>query len=233
MISREITTQIESLADPKVARRLRTFFKTGKGQYAFGDRFLGVRTPVLRKLVKKYEEAPLAVAEKLLRSEWHEIRLFALLFWVIRFSKAFPEEQENIYRLYLKHRRRVNNWDLVDLSAHHIVGAHLERRSKKVLIELIDSKWLWDRRIAIVSTFYFIKQNHFTQTLRLSKKLLNDREDLMHKAAGWMLREVGKRDLEILRAFLDAHCRAMPRTMLRYAIEKMAEEERQRYLKGG
>ncbi|MEA1967609.1 MAG: DNA alkylation repair protein [Thermodesulfobacteriota bacterium] len=232
MVYQEITDHLHSLANPKIAEHSQRFFKTAEGEYGFGDRFLGIRVPVIRKAVKKFKTAPLSVAEKLLKSEYHEIRLYALLFLVFRFSKSSNDEQHEIYHLYLSNTRNVNNWDLVDSSAHHIVGAYLENRDRSLLYDLAKSDSLWERRISIISTFYFIKKNQFGDTLHISEQLLRDQEDLIHKAVGWMLREVGKRNLAAEVVFLKAHYQKMPRTMLRYAIEKFSKEERQKYLKG-
>lgn len=232
MANNEITDFLKSLGNKKVAKHSMRFFKTAEGEYGFGDKFLGIRVPVIRQAVKKYKTVPLSTAEKLLKSEYHEIRLFALLFLVVRFSNSHPEEQEEIYRLYLSNTKYVNNWDLVDLSAHYIVGAYLENKDKAVLYDLSGSNLLWERRIAIMATFYFIRKKKFTDTLRISKQLLGDREDLIHKAVGWMLREVGKRDLSKEVAFLSSNYKKMPRTMLRYAIEKFSKKERQKYLLG-
>lgn len=232
MVYQEITDHLRSLANPEIAEHSQRFFKTTKGEYGFGDKFLGIRVPVIRQAVKKYKNTPLSVAEKVLKSEYHEVRLFALLLLVFRFSKSSVDEQEEIYHLYLSNTQYVNNWDLVDTSAHHIIGTYLENRDKSMLYDLSKSDSLWERRIAIMSTFYFIKKNQFSDTLHISEQLLSDQEDLIHKAVGWMLREVGKRDLAKEVAFLKSHYQKMPRTMLRYAIEKFSKEERQKYLSG-
>jgi len=228
---REITRHLRGLGDADIAEHSLRFFKTGKGEYGEGDRFLGIRVPVVRQAVKRYREAPITVAEKLLASPWHEIRLFALLLLVSHFDKGSPEVQKHIYLLYLSNTRYINNWDLVDASAHRIVGVYLHVRERKVLYKLVRSASLWERRIAIMATFHFIRDHDFGDTLALSELLLTDREDLIHKAVGWMLREVGKRDKRAEDQFLDKHCATMPRIMLRYAIEKHSATERQRYLK--
>lgn len=220
------------LADPKTAEHSQRFFKTAEGEYGFGDKFLGIRVPLIRQAAKRYKAAPLTVIEKLLRSEYHEVRLFALLLMVLRFSKAGAAEQESIYRLYLNNTRYVNSWDLVDSSAPYIVGAFLDKRERTVLYELSRSYLLWERRIAVIATFHFIKHDQFSDTLRIAEILLNDSEELIHKAVGWMLREVGKRDLAAETAFLKENYHKMPRTMLRYAIEKFSAEERSNYLHG-
>lgn len=227
-----ITDYLCRLADPATAAQSQRFFKTGEGQYGFGDKFLGIRVPVLRKAVKKYRDTSLSVAESLLRSEYHEIRLFALLLLVDRFSRAEAKEQSSIYRTYLNHTRYVNNWDLVDSSAPYIVGAYLEQRDRAILYDLSQSPCLWERRIAILATFHFIRLGDFKDTLRIAKQLLGDTEDLIHKATGWMLREVGNRDLPAETEFLKKYYQRMPRTMLRYAIEKLGPEERRKFLRG-
>lgn len=227
-----ITEHLQRLADPQTARQSRRFFKTAKGQYGYGDIFLGIKVPVLRQVVKQYGNAPLSVAQQLLTSKYHEIRLFALLLMVKRFSTGNSCEREAIYRAYLAHTRYINNWDLVDSSAYQIVGAHLENSDTSVLDDLASSDSLWERRIAIIATFHFIKKNRFGETLRIAWQLIGDREDLIHKAVGWMLREVGKRDLNAEVSFLREHYRSMPRTMLRYAIEKFSPEDRRKYLQG-
>ena len=232
MTYQEIIEHLQHLADPQGAEQSRRFFKTAKGQYGYGDIFLGIKVPVVRQEVKKYKNVPLGVAVELLKSEYHEVRLFALLLLVERFSNGSHRERKDIYRAYLAHTRYVNNWDLVDSSAYHIVGAYLENQDTSVLDELARSDSLWERRIAIIATFHFIKKNDFTDTLRLAEQLIGDREDLVHKAVGWMLREVGKRDLNAEVSFLKTHYRSMPRTMLRYAIEKFSPQDRRKYLNG-
>lgn len=232
MVYQEITDHLYSLANPEIARHSQRFFKTAEGEYGFGDTFLGIRIPVIRQTVTRYKTTPLNVAEKLLKSEYHEIRLFSLFLLVSRFSMSGLHEQEQIYHLYLRNTQHVNNWDLVDSSAHYIIGPYLENRDTSILYDLSKSDSLWERRIAIMSTFYFIKKNRFSDTLHISEQLLSDQEDLIHKAVGWMLREVGKRDKAQEVAFLKHYYKNMPRTMLRYAIEKFSKEERQKYLHG-
>ncbi|MEE9913731.1 MAG: DNA alkylation repair protein [Deltaproteobacteria bacterium] len=232
MTAQEISTILRRLADPQTAEHSQRFFKTGPGQYGEGDLFLGIRVPVLREQAKKFKDTPLAEARRLLRSAGHEERLCALLLLVQKFSKGSPEDQKSIYELYMQNTRYINNWDLVDLSAYLIPGPYLADRDKRPLYRLARSKNLWERRIAIISTFHFIKKNRFTDALEIAGMLLTDREDLMHKAVGWMLREIGKRDPAVEKEFLKTHYQRMPRTMLRYAIEKFPEDERQRYLKG-
>ena len=232
MTYREINEHLLSLADPEIASHSQRFFKTAPGEYGFGDKFLGIRVPVIRQAVKKFETTSLPVTTKLLKSKYHEIRLFALLLLVSNFSNADENGQEKIYNLYLKNTRYINNWDLVDSTAHKIVGAYLENKDRAVLSTLSKSTSLWQRRIAIISTFHFIRKNQFDDTLNISQQLLDDQEDLIHKAVGWMLREVGKRDKAVETSFLKKHYQTMPRTMLRYAIEKFSKEERQKYLSG-
>ncbi|WP_110987918.1 DNA alkylation repair protein [Acaryochloris thomasi] len=232
MTFQAISSILRRLADPAIATQSQRFFKTGKGEYSEGDQFLGIRVPVLREQAKKFENTPLTAVQELLESPFHEERLCALLILVRKFTKGNPEEQTRIYTLYLKDTQYINNWDLVDLSAYHIVGPYLENRDRRPLHKLAQSKSLWKRRIAIISTFHFIRNNQFEETLAISEQLLNDSEDLIHKAVGWMLREIGKRDLATEEAFLKQHYKQMPRTMLRYAIEKFPEPKRQKYLKG-
>ncbi len=232
MDAETVRAHLRELADPAIARQSQRFFKTGPGEYGEGDRFLGIRVPVLRKVAKRLAGLPVQEVLKLLRSPLHEERLLALFILIDRFRRGTPEEKEAVYRLYLQHTQFINNWDLVDTSAEHIVGAFLWEHDRKPLYELAKSQDLWERRIAIMATFYFIKQNDFGDALRISGLLLNDREDLIHKAVGWMLREIGKRAIEEEESFLRRHYRQMPRTMLRYAIEKFPEEKRQRYLRG-
>ena len=232
LISEEISANLRLLADPNIASHSQRFFKTGSGEYGEGDKFLGIRVPVIRKQVKKYAFATIEDAKTLLTSEFHEVRLFALLLLVALYSKGDKSKRKAIFECYLTHTQYVNNWDLVDSSAHYIVGAYLINKDKSVLYRLSVSNSLWERRIAIMSTFCFIKKGLFDDALNISEKLLDDKEDLIHKAVGWMLREIGKRNLSVERAFLDKFCPIMPRTMLRYAIEKFPESERQRYLKG-
>lgn len=232
MSNQEILDHLHSLANPEIAEHSQRFFKTAKGEYGFGDKFLGIRVPIIRQVAKKHKTTPLSIVEKILKSEYHEIRLFALLILVFRFSKSNVDEQCKIYHLYLKNTQYVNNWDLVDSSAPHIVGAYLENKDRLDLYDLSKSNLLWDRRIAIMATFHFIKNNQFSDALYISKQLLNEQEDLIHKAAGWMLREVGKKDLVTEVDFLKIHYQKMPRTMLRYAIEKFSKVERLKYLSG-
>lgn len=207
---------------------LERFFKTGPGQYGEGDIFWGLSVPQSRTIAKKYSQLALSEVKKLLQSPIHEIRLIALLILVEQFSK---NPKKTIVDFYLKNTKYINNWDLVDLSASKILGTWLLDKDPKILYKLIASKNLWERRIAIVATYAFIRADNFKHTLELSEKLLDDTHDLMHKASGWMLREMGKRSIKDLRLFLNKHTRRMPRTMLRYAIERLPEKERITYLK--
>jgi 3-methyladenine DNA glycosylase AlkD len=229
---REITDRLLALGDKKHAAVSQRFFKTEPGEYGEGDIFIGIKVPVLRKLAKEYLDLALKDTRKILRSKYHEVRLLALLIMVGQFSRGDEKKKKSIYELYLKNTRYINNWDLVDLSAYHIVGPYLMDKSREPLFELANSGSLWERRIAIMSTFYFIKNNEFTDTLEIAGILLSDAEDLIHKAVGWMLREIGKRQLKTEEAFLKRNYKIMPRTMLRYAIEKFPEPKRKRYLKG-
>ena len=232
MTVQDIQKRLKKLGNKKYAAISQRFFKTGPGEYGEGDVFIGIRVPVLRKLVKEYSELSVEHAAVLLRSQIHEERLFALLLLVRLFSKGDDVRRTIIYDTYLENTAFVNNWDLVDSSAEHIVGAYLMDRSKAVLYRLAESEDMWERRISIISTFHFIKRHEFSETLKVLKMLLFDRQDLIHKATGWMLREIGKRQLQTEESFLKVHYKKMPRTMLRYAIEKFPEQKRQRYLKG-
>ncbi len=228
----EIQEILRDLADPDIAQHSQHFFKTEKGDYGEGDQFLGIRVPVLRGYVKKYIDISLKEISRLLKSPYHEERFLALQLLVQKFTKGNVNEKAAIYELYLKHTAYINNWDLVDSSAHYIVGVYLEDKDKQPLYELAESSSLWERRIAIMSTFHLIRKHDFYDALEISKILKDDKEDLIHKAVGWMLREIGKRDREVEEVFLKKFYKKMPRTMLRYAIEKFSEKERQRYLKG-
>ena len=214
--------RLKTLANRERATHSLRFFKTAPGQYGEGDQFLGLTVPEMRRLVREFRDLSLDAVEELLASPWHEERLVALMILVEQYRRL-PDARPAIYRLYLGSTARINNWDLVDVSAAHVVGAHLEQRSRKPLVRLAKSKSLWERRIAIVATLHFIRQNDFGDTLAIARILLGDEQDLIHKASGWMLREVGKRDEDVLRAFLDQHAAVMPRTMLRYAIERLPD----------
>lgn len=228
----QMRKRLRSFASPVKAALLRGFFKTGPGQYGAGDRFLGVMVPQTRIVMKEFRDAPLAEVRKLLRSPWHEERLCALLILVDTFERGDDALRKKVFDLYLGNTRYINNWDLVDLTAPKIVGPALTDGSRRLLYSLVRSKSLWERRIAIIATAHFIRQGDFADTLALSERLLDDDHDLMHKAVGWMLREVGKKDVGVLEGFLRKHHRAMPRTALRYAIERFPEGKRKKYLNG-
>lgn len=232
MDSQQIVKILKQLADPQDSLHLQRYFKTGPGEYGEGDRFYGIRVPVLRKLSKQYRAIILSEIEKLLHSPMHEARLLALLILVEQYQKGGQREKDQIYKYYLANTTYINNWDLVDSSAHKIVGAMLFDKERKPLYKLVKSNNLWERRIAIMATFYFIKQNDFLETLTIAEKLLSDQHDLIHKAVGWMLREVGNRDRVVEETFLKQHYQNMPRTMLRYAVEKFPEKRRKDYLQG-
>lgn len=221
---------LAQLADSDRARNLSWFFKTGKGQYGEGDIFLGIKVPSQRKVAKKYVDMPLSDLQELLLSRIHEHRLTALLILVLKYQKADNLGKDEIFNFYLKNSERINNWDLVDLSAPRIVGDYLVGKDTSILFKLAKSSNLWERRIAILATFKFISNNDFEDALSISTILLHDKHDLIHKAVGWALREIGKRDQEIEETFLSKNYTTMPRTMLRYAIEKFCEEKRRLYL---
>jgi 3-methyladenine DNA glycosylase AlkD len=225
-----LQARLRDLGNPKDAAFLSRFFKTGPGDYGEGDVFIGVRVPVIRGVAKEFIALPLSEVECLLHSEIHEERLAALVILVVQAGKADGRGRKQIYDFYLANTRHINNWDLVDLSAPQVVGSYLEDKSRRPLHRLARSTLLWDRRIAMMATFHFIRQRDFADTLKIAEMLLDDEEDLIHKSAGWMLRETGKRDVKILEAFLDQHSQHMPRTMLRYAIEKLPEKKRKAYL---
>ncbi|MDR3272389.1 MAG: DNA alkylation repair protein [Flavobacteriaceae bacterium] len=224
--------QLQTFSNPEKKEFLPHFFKTGKGEYGEGDRFLGVVVPDIRKVAKQNLTLSLKEIEEVLQSEYHECRLCALLILVEKFKHTKSEqEKKEIFDFYLSHTKNINNWDLVDLSVKDIIGEFLLNKDRKILHQLAESQNLWEQRMSVIATFPFIKKNDFDDTLALSEKLLHHPHDLIHKAAGWMLREVGKRDKQTLVRFLDKHRRTMPRTMLRYAIEKFPQEERIFYLK--
>jgi 3-methyladenine DNA glycosylase AlkD len=225
-----LQTELDALASPERAALTARYFKTGPGQYGAGDRFLGVPVPQQRALAKKFRTLPLADVLALLQNPMHEYRAVALFIWVLQFQRGTPAQRTEIFEQYLTHLRYVNNWDLVDNSARDIVGGYLFDRDRRLLDDLAGTPHLWTQRIAVIATFYFIQRGQFSDTLRLIERLLPHPHDLMHKACGWMLREIGKRDTEVLREFLDEHTARMPRTMLRYAIERLPERERRGYL---
>lgn len=229
----KIEKELHGLANDQIAAHSQKFFKTGPGQYGEGDRFLGIRVPILRKIARKYSDLALPSAVTLLHSPYHEVRLTALLILVESYGRGGDAEiQKKIYELYLENSRYINNWDLVDVSAPHIVGHYLEHRDRAILYTLAASDNLWERRISIIATFHFIRNDSFAETIRIAEILRNDEHDLLHKAVGWMLREVGNRDLDLEIGFLDKYYQQLPRTMLRYAIERFPESLRQAFLKG-
>ncbi len=229
---KEIRKELRNLANPEKAKILMGFFKTGKGQYGEGDKFLGIMVPQTRLVAKKHAQLPLAEVLQLLQSAFHEERLAALLILVLQYQQGDEKQKKKIFDAYLKNTQWINNWDLVDLTADRIVGAYLSDKPKDILFKLAESKLLWERRIAMLATFHEIKNGRSETALAIAEKLLLDREDLMHKAVGWMLREVGKRcSQQVEEKFLQKYVKLMPRTTLRYAIERFEEGKRLRYLK--
>ena len=232
MSLKKLKNTLQKLSNPEQAIILSRFFKTGKGEYGEGDEFLGIKVPVSRKIAKQFYALSLDEIQELINSKIHEERLIALFILTEQFRKGDEMKKKSIFRFYLKNTKQVNNWDLVDLSAERIIGVYLFNKDKKVLFKLAESDNLWERRIAIMSTFYFIKNGSYVTTLAIADMLLNDEHDLIHKAVGWMLREIGKRNLMVEENYLKENYKNMPRTMLRYAIEKFPEKRRQEYLKG-
>ncbi|MBR9706134.1 DNA alkylation repair protein [Candidatus Pacearchaeota archaeon] len=230
----ELNKALEKEKNAEQAQILARFFKTGKGQYGEGDIFLGIKVPVQRRISKQFKELTINDLQQLLSSKVHEKRLISLFILIQKYKQSDETAKEEIFEFYLKNAKNVNNWDLVDLSAPNIVGDFLLSKDKKVLYKLAKSTNLWENRIAILATFTFIRNNQFKDTLNISKLLLNHSHDLIHKAVGWMLREIGKRDLKVEEDFLqeDNRYNKIPRTMLRYAIERFEESKRQKYLKG-
>lgn len=227
----QIKKELQKLARQEQAKILQRFFKTGKGEYGEGDIFLGIKCPEQIKVVAKFSELSLKNIEKLLNSKIHEHRMTALFILIRQYQKAEENKKKIIFNFYLKNTKNINNWDLVDISAPKIIGDYLLDKPRKILYKLATSKDLWERRIAIISTHTFIRNSEFDDTLKIAKILLNDKHDLIHKAVGWMLREVGKRNQKIEEEFLEKHYLKMPRVMLRYAIEKFDEKKRKFYLR--
>ncbi|MCC8171910.1 MAG: DNA alkylation repair protein [Parabacteroides sp.] len=225
-----ILDELRSVASPEKAAVLQRFFKTGKGQYAEGDVFLGIPNPLTRNVAKANRPTPLAELQKLLDCPYHEARLAALVIMMEQYKKGSATERQALFDMYLRNTPRINNWDLVDVTCPHIVGRHLTDKDRSVLYKLAQSPLLWDQRIAIVSTVAFIRLHEYDDTFALSEMLLNHKHDLMHKAVGWMLREVGKRNKETLVGFLERNATRMPRTALRYAIEHFSPEERKHFM---
>ncbi len=228
----DLKKRIKSLASAEVAKTHLWFFKTGKGEYGEGDKFAGLKVPVQRKIAKEFNHLTFSELKKLLASKIHEERLIALLILVEKYGKSNQSEKEKIFNFYLNNRKGINNWDLVDLSAPKIIGEHLLNKDRKILFDFAKSKNLWERRIAILSTLAFIRMNDFYTTLQISDILIEDDHDLIHKAVGWMLREIGKKNLKVEEDFLKSRYKKMPRTMLRYSIEKFSKSKRQKYLQG-
>jgi len=227
----DLRKEVRSYAKPARAKISLRFFKTGPGQYGEGDKFLGLVVPECRHLAKKHHQLlSLAEAVELLKSEIHEERLLALFILTLKFNKGGDSEKQDVYKAYCRSTKWINNWDLVDTSAPHIVGAYLQERDRAQLYEWVESKDLWERRISILSTQAFIRKGYFEDTLKISELLLGDEHDLIHKAVGWMLREVGKKDRKAEMGFLNRHAKRMPRTMLRYALEHFPEKTRRLYM---
>ena len=234
MATNNLKEDLRKKANPEKSKVLAGFFKTGKGEYGEGDVFLGITVPEIRAVAKKYEDLDLDEIRKILNSKIHEERFAGLLILVHKYSKGNDEIKKKVFNFYLENAKRVNNWDLVDLTAPKIVGDFLTENYglKKIIYDLALSENLWERRISIISTFAFIRKKHFEDVFAISEILIGDGHDLIHKAVGWMLREVGKVDLKSLENFLKKHYKDMPRTMLRYSIEKFPEKKRKRYLNG-
>jgi 3-methyladenine DNA glycosylase AlkD len=225
----KLKLELENSANSKQAEILQRFFKTRKGEYGEGDIFLGIKIPIQRSIAKKYYALELNNLQELLDKNIHEHRMIALIILVEKYKKNLGKEE--IFNFYLKNSKRINNWDLVDISSPHIIGDFLHDKPKEILYKLAKSENLWEKRISIISTLNFIRKNKFEDTLKISEILLKDKHDLIHKAVGWMLREVGKRNLEVEEEFLKKHYSKIHRTTLRYAIEKFEENKRKNYLK--
>ena len=228
----KLRSKINTLADKEVAETMQWFFKTGKGDYGEGDIFVGLKVPLQRKLAREFKDLSLAEIGELLNSSIHEERLISLIILIDKYQKTDEKGKKLIFNFYMKQRKGINNWDLVDISAPKILGRYLLEKDKGILFKFAVSKNLWERRIAIISTQEFIKNNNFKTTLQIASMLIKDEHDLIHKAVGWMLREIGKKDIALEEKFLRVHYKEMPRTMLRYAIEKFPETKRKKYLQG-
>ena len=228
----ELQQRVKDHSNKELGIFLQRFFKTGKGEYGEGDIFAGLKVPVSRKIANQFKDLTFADLQKIIKSKIHEERLIALFILTAKFKKGDENEREKIFNFYLENIKYVNNWDLIDLSAEKIIGAYLLDKDTDLLFKLAKSDNVWKRRIAIMSTFDFIKAHQFGATLKISEILLKDKHDLIHKAVGWMLREIGKRDIHAEEIFLQKYFHIMPRTMLRYAIEKFPEKKRLDYLKG-
>lgn len=230
MTAKEVKQKLKTLASPDVAKSSMRFFKTGPGQYGEGDNFIGIKVPTLRALSREFRSMPLEEIRLLLDSPVHEERYLALIILVLQVANYKDTQRRVLFDFYLDNTKFINNWDLVDCSAPHLVGAYLLDKSRETLFQLAQSKSIWERRIAIISTQHFIRHDDFADTLAICEKLLGDKEDLIQKASGWMLREVGAKAKSLLEAFLVQHATVMPRTMLRYAIEHFSPDERRAYL---
>ena len=229
----EASEEIRELADEEIAKHSLRFFKTDKGEYGYGDIFLGVRAPKIRLIAKKHIDISISDMKNLIKSKYHEERFLGLIILVNKYSKTKDNKIRNqLYKIYISSFKYINNWDLVDVTCPHVVGKHLLDKDRSILYKWAKSKDLWTKRIAIVSTHFFIRKNDLQDTFKIADILLNDNHDLIHKAVGWMLREAGKRDIKKEEGFLKKHYKTMPRTMLRYSIEKFPEDKRQKYLKG-
>jgi len=227
-----IIQELQAAANSKKAVESARFFKTAKGEYGYGDVFLGISVPIQRQIARQYKDTPLIEVEKLLQSKYHEARLTALFILVLQYKRKQPDNKSDVVALYLRNTAKVNNWDLVDSSAPYILGEWLADKDRKILYQLANSDSLWEKRISMIACYGLIKQGDFADTLKLAKQFLQEKHDLMHKAVGWMLREVGNRNRIVEENFLQQYYATMPRTMLRYAIEKFPESLRQDYLKG-
>jgi len=232
MSVQQIKQELKKYANPNKAKILQGFFKTGQGEYGEGDIFLGLTSQEIKDVAKKFRNLELDTLKILLSSKIHEERMLSLRVLILQYKKTDLKQKEKIYKFYLKNAKNINNWDLVDISAPKIVGIYLLDKPRDILYKLAKSKNLWEKRIAILSTYAFIREKQFKDTLKIAELLLKDKHDLMHKAVGWMLREVGNRDREVEKKFLQKNYKIMSRTMLRYAIEKFPEKLRQNYLKG-
>lgn len=227
MSLKELKKDLRFFSDAEKALLYKRFFKTDKGQYGEGDKFIGVTVPNIRKVAKKYKNLGLDEISKLVKSEFHEERMTALIIMTLR----YPDDKETFYNLYIENINYINNWDLVDVTCPRIIGDYLYGKPRNILFDFANSENLWKKRMSIISTLYFIKKNDFSDTLKIAEILINDKHDLIQKAVGWMLREVGNKNIEVEEEFLKTHCKTMPRTALRYAIEKFPEEKRLWYLK--
>ncbi len=232
-----VKKDLKAKASPARAKILQKFFKTGPGQYGEGDIFIGIDAPTLRTISQKYQDLDFSVLSSLLKSKIHEERALALSILVIQYQRSQKQKdqknQKKIFDFYFRYRQHINNWDLVDMSCRDIMGAYLFDKDRKILYKLARSQSLWERRLAIMATFYFLRERDFKDTLKISEMLLRDREDLIHKASGWMLREMGKREEKPLLRFLDKFANQMPRTMLRYSIEKLSPAQKAKYMSAG